>query len=79
MLVKPTAGRTVRDPVKGTLLPEEGAEVQESTFWNRRLRDGDVVNADAAPQGKPVSTAKVTDTTYDSDKSTAATDTGSTR
>ncbi|MGC6386572.1 DUF2635 domain-containing protein [Ewingella sp. S1.OA.A_B6] len=79
MFLKPTAGRTVRDPVKGTLLPEEGAEVQKSTFWDRRLRDGDVVNADAMPQGKPVSPAKVTDTNTDSDKSTAATDTGSAR
>lgn len=36
MFVKPAAGRTVRDPVKGTFLPEEGAEVAESMFWNRR-------------------------------------------
>ena len=79
MFLKPTAGRTVRDPVKGTLLPEEGAEVPKSTFWDRRLRDGDVVNADAVPQAKPVPTAKVTDTTTDSDKTTATTDTGSAR
>ncbi|MEC5321124.1 DUF2635 domain-containing protein [Brenneria populi subsp. brevivirga] len=42
MQVKPTTGRAVRDPVKGTLLPESGAEVQDSPFWRRRLRDGDV-------------------------------------
>ncbi|QZN97355.1 DUF2635 domain-containing protein [Symbiopectobacterium purcellii] len=42
MKVKPTAGRAVRDPVKGTLLPESGADVQDSPFWRRRLRDGDV-------------------------------------
>ncbi|TPG62555.1 DUF2635 domain-containing protein [Ewingella americana] len=73
MFVKPTTGRTVRDPVKGTLLPEEGAEVPESTFWNRRLRDGDVVKA------KPASTEKVTDLSTGSDKTISATDTGSTR
>jgi cytoskeletal protein RodZ len=77
MFVKPEAGRTVRDPVKGTLLPEEGAEVPESTFWNRRLRDGDVVKTDAAQQTKAAS--KVTDTTTDSDKTTATTNTGSAR
>lgn len=42
MKVKPIAGRAVRDPVKGILLPESGAEVQDSPFWRRRLRDGDV-------------------------------------
>ncbi|MGP3594311.1 DUF2635 domain-containing protein [Vagococcus sp. WN89Y] len=42
MKIKPTAGRAVRDPVKGTLLPEEGADVENSPFWRRRLRDGDV-------------------------------------
>ncbi|WP_145521163.1 DUF2635 domain-containing protein [Yersinia mollaretii] len=43
MFVKPTAGRSVRDPVKGTLLPEFGAEVPNSPFWHRRIHDGDVV------------------------------------
>lgn len=42
MKLKPTAGRAVRDPVKGTLLPATGAEVGDSPFWRRRLRDGDV-------------------------------------
>lgn len=42
MKIKPTTGRAVRDPVKGTLLPEEGADVENSPFWRRRLRDGDV-------------------------------------
>ncbi|WP_413535065.1 DUF2635 domain-containing protein [Rahnella inusitata] len=79
MFVKPTAGRTVRDPVKGTLLPEVGAEVPESTFWDRRLRDGDVVKTDVTQQVKPAATSKVTDSYTDSDKTTAATDTGSAR
>ncbi|WP_145600645.1 DUF2635 domain-containing protein [Yersinia frederiksenii] len=43
MLVKPVAGRAVRDPVKGTFLPESGTEVPDNSFWRRRLNDGDVV------------------------------------
>lgn len=43
MFVKPMAGRAVRDPVKGTFLPESGAEVPDNAFWHRRLQDGDVV------------------------------------
>lgn len=42
MYVKPKDGLSVRDPVKGVALPVEGAEVQDSIFWRRRLRDGDV-------------------------------------
>ncbi|AHM71755.1 DUF2635 domain-containing protein [Yersinia hibernica] len=42
MHVKPVAGRTVRDPVKGTFLPESGTEVPDNSFWRRRLNDGDV-------------------------------------
>lgn len=43
MFVKPTAGRAVRDPVKGTLLPESGSEVPDNSFWHRRIQDGDVM------------------------------------
>lgn len=42
MFVKPKDGLSVRDPVKGVALPVEGAEVPDSIFWRRRLRDGDV-------------------------------------
>ncbi|QII37511.1 DUF2635 domain-containing protein [Rouxiella badensis] len=78
MFVKPMAGRTVRDPVKGTFLPEEGAEVAESTFWNRRLRDGDVVTVDTAGLAAKSSTAaKGADATATTDKSAASTDIGS--
>ncbi|MFZ1871726.1 MAG: DUF2635 domain-containing protein [Chania sp.] len=42
MFVKPKLGRAVRDPVRGTFLPEFGAEVPNDIFWNRRLQDGDV-------------------------------------
>ncbi|KEA54674.1 MULTISPECIES: DUF2635 domain-containing protein [Mangrovibacter] len=42
MFVKPKDGLSVRDPVKGSPLPAEGAEVPNTIFWRRRLSDGDV-------------------------------------
>ncbi len=35
----------VRAP-NGWLLPADGAEVPDSQFWQRRLRDGDIVPAE---------------------------------
>lgn len=75
MFVKPTTGRAVRDPVKGTLLPEGGAEVPESTFWNRRLRDGDVEKSELVK--KAAASPKNDDAASISEKSTATPDTGS--
>lgn len=46
MFVRPNNGLRVRDPVKGSPLPESGAEVPDNTFWRRRLQDGDVVTAE---------------------------------
>lgn len=43
MFVKPAAGLLVRDPDLRDLLPEAGREVPDSDYWQRRLRDGDVV------------------------------------
>lgn len=51
MKVKPSEGRAVRDPELRDLLPAEGRDVPRTDYWLRRLRDGDVVeaeNADAA-------------------------------
>jgi hypothetical protein len=63
MFVKPNAGRAVRDPVKGILLPISGAEVPDNTFWRRRLRDADVsLSAAATPAAVP-NTVKTTQTT----------------
>lgn len=39
--VRAAAGRRVRKP-DGTLLDEQGESVMWSSFWLRRLRDGDV-------------------------------------
>jgi len=77
MKLKPAAGRAVRDPVKGTLLPADGAEVVMDIFWRRRLRDGDVVEVtlDVIDTGTSmtddVGTATATTTT---DSTTTTTD-----
>lgn len=49
MRVKPReSSLIVRDPDTRRTLPPEGAEVPDTTFWRRRLRDGDVVLVEAA-------------------------------
>lgn len=40
--VKPREGLQVRGP-DGAVLPPEGAEVERSSWWIRRERDGDVI------------------------------------
>jgi hypothetical protein len=44
----------VLDPTTGAHIPSEGAEVERSTYWLRRLRDGDVKAGEPkkAPRGK---------------------------
>jgi len=46
MYVKPAAGLKIRDPDLHDFLPEEGREVPDSGYWQRRLRDGDVLQAE---------------------------------
>lgn len=53
MFVKPAEGRKVRNPISKQHLPAAGAEVPESTFWIRRLRDGDVVRAEPPKAVEP--------------------------
>lgn len=67
MKIKPAEGRAVRDPVKRTLLPADGATVTLDAFWRRRLRDGDVVEVtDAAEVTPPAkSTDKASNATGD--------------
>lgn len=40
--IKPRAGFTVPDPMRRDILPAEGRKVIKSTYWARRLKDGDV-------------------------------------
>jgi hypothetical protein len=40
--VTPREGYIVRDPVTLKALPAEGRRVVRTSFWARRLRDGDV-------------------------------------
>ena len=44
----PVEGRSVRDPLSGKVLSEEGITVELTRYWIRRLRDGDVKKAGAA-------------------------------
>lgn len=43
MFVIPVNGRSVPDPARGDLLPENGRNVPETSYWFRRIADGDVV------------------------------------
>ena len=55
--IKPAqAGLVVRRPESGKLLPEDGASVEWSAHWQRRLDDGSVAEAKpaAVDQPKPV-------------------------
>lgn len=40
--IKPRAGFVVPDPLRRDILPADGREVIKSTYWARRLKDGDV-------------------------------------
>lgn len=52
MHVKPNAGRQVPDPEKGGILPSDGRVVELTSYWLRRLRDGDVVEVPAKTKPK---------------------------
>ena len=45
--VVPVKGLTVIDPTNGQPLPPEGKEVERTTYWVRRVNEGDVT------EGKP--------------------------
>lgn len=57
MYVKAAPGLVIRDADLKDLLPAEGREVPDSPYWQRRLRDGDVVSAtppSVAPPPAPI-------------------------
>ena len=43
MYVVPAPGLKIRDPDLKDLLPDAGRDVPNTDYWQRRLRDGDVV------------------------------------
>lgn len=53
IFIKPREGLLVPDPGNGFRpLPPEGAQVEESRYWKRRLADGDVAPARATATPK---------------------------
>ncbi len=55
MKVMPAPGLKVRHPLTMQFLKPEGEEVTNSSYWMRRLKDGDVV---PVPESKPKSRSK---------------------
>lgn len=49
----PAPGRRVLDPLKRTPLPPEGAAVELTIYWLRRLADGDVQEVPRAASRVP--------------------------
>lgn len=47
MYVKPAPGLSIRDPDLKDLLPESGRLVPDTDYWLRRVRDNDVIEAEA--------------------------------
>lgn len=52
LFVKPNKDLQVRDPLTGLHLPSYGKGVVRSSFWIRRLGDGDVVKTTEAEIAK---------------------------
>lgn len=51
MRIRPADGMIVRHPETKQPIPADGIDVDEtSLFWNRRIRQGDVVVVDDNPQ-----------------------------
>lgn len=58
--VKPAKeGLKVRNPKNMKFIPAEGLLVEESSYWARRLQDGDVVLVQEQPAAAPAPAAKV--------------------
>lgn len=52
--VKPAEGRAVPDPENGgELLPAAGRSVLNTAYWQRRLKDEDVIEADPPEEPAP--------------------------
>ncbi len=49
----PKKGLIVRDPISGNALPPEGMQKQLSTYWLRRMADGDVTKQTKTTRTRP--------------------------
>ncbi|GKX57615.1 hypothetical protein SOASR030_37270 [Leminorella grimontii] len=56
--IKPVSGRVVRDPETNEPLKTEGERKPNLGYWQRRLRDGDVVLVDSDANPAPAKTQK---------------------
>lgn len=53
--VKPAEGRAAPDPDNGyTLLPAKGGFVPDNAYWQRRLKDQDVIKSEGPDEPAPV-------------------------
>lgn len=55
MFVKAAPGLVIRDPDLLDLLPPEGRDVPDTPYWQRRVRDLDVVLATPETPAEPAS------------------------
>jgi hypothetical protein len=54
LYVKPAEGRAVPDPENGgELLPAAGRSVPNTAYWQRRLKDTDVIQAEPPKEPAP--------------------------
>lgn len=54
LYVKPAEGRAVPDPENGgELLPAAGRSVLNTAYWQRRLKDEDVIKAEPPEEPAP--------------------------
>lgn len=53
IFVRPKDGVKVRDPITMAHIPELGASVERTSYWLRRIKDGDVSIVPPVPPPKP--------------------------
>lgn len=59
MFLKPAKGRSVPDVERGGLLAADGREVVMTTYWQRRVDDGDVEQVEPIDQFAPAGVSAV--------------------
>lgn len=57
MFVKPAPGLRIPDPDLHDYLPEQGRDVPDAPYWQRRIHDQDVVIAEAVAEKSAVAAA----------------------